>query len=237
MARRAARGKIKHPIEPEEKIRSALSSAFVPAVRSIASAVASGDLHAAHAAHDKLSDHIDALSDHFESLAADTAESVQIQIARVLGIDPSDFDPDLSGEIDAFTGSLNDAASGATADLLDRAEELLDGDEISEESAEESLSGVVGTLLVRASMAFAWGFGQLNRSAQQSAGVEEYEWSSLHDDKVRPAHEALDGVRAHWDDPPLSASDSDNGEDDHAGDDFACRCVALPVTSIEDEGE
>ncbi len=62
--------------------------------------------------------------------------------------------------------------------------------------------------------------GQLNQVRQTNAGVERYTWSTSHDERVRPEHAELDGQVFDWSSPP---------EPGHPGEDFQCRCVALPV--------
>jgi SPP1 gp7 family putative phage head morphogenesis protein len=60
----------------------------------------------------------------------------------------------------------------------------------------------------------------LTQSRMVSAGVESYVWSTSKDDRVREEHAALEGETFTWSDPP------DVG---HPGEDFQCRCVAIPV--------
>ena len=61
----------------------------------------------------------------------------------------------------------------------------------------------------------------------QGCGIEEYEWSTSGDIGVRPDHKLLDGTIQRWDSPPVV--DRATGRRAHAGEDFGCRCVALPV--------
>lgn len=63
--------------------------------------------------------------------------------------------------------------------------------------------------------------GAINKARQEAAGVEEYEWSTVGDDRVRPHHRSKEGRRFRWDEPP-----SDTG---HPGEDYQCRCVGVPV--------
>lgn len=74
--------------------------------------------------------------------------------------------------------------------------------------------------------------GQLNQTRQENAGVVEYIWSTSHDERVRPIHVELDGTRQRWSDPPVTDED---GNVNHPGQDFQCRCVALPVVADLDE--
>lgn len=61
----------------------------------------------------------------------------------------------------------------------------------------------------------------LTKLRQQELGVEEYEWQTSGDERVRPTHKANDGKRFKWSDPPAKTG--------HPGHDVNCRCVALPV--------
>jgi len=67
--------------------------------------------------------------------------------------------------------------------------------------------------------------GQITRQRQMGAGVTHYIWSTSRDERVRPYHEALEGETIAWNDPPEVAP----GRHEHAGMDFQCRCVSLPI--------
>lgn len=67
-------------------------------------------------------------------------------------------------------------------------------------------------------------------------GIVEYVWSTSHDERVRPAggkhgvtnnHRVLDGKRFRFSDPPIV--DTAKGRRANPGEDFGCRCVAIPV--------
>lgn len=62
--------------------------------------------------------------------------------------------------------------------------------------------------------------GQINEERQRAAGVDSYTWSTSLDDRVRPEHAKLEGQVIPWNNPP---------EPGHPGDDFQCRCVAIPI--------
>lgn len=66
---------------------------------------------------------------------------------------------------------------------------------------------------------------------QTDAGVEEYIWSSSGDGRVRDRHKELDGKKFKWSDPPIV--DVRTGRRAHPGQDYQCRCVALPVFDID----
>ena len=71
---------------------------------------------------------------------------------------------------------------------------------------------------------------RLTRQQQTDAGVREYIWSSVHDSRVRQQHRKLNGKKFSWDDPPVS--DPKTGRRCHPGEDYGCRCVALPVFNL-----
>mgnify|MGYP000210898992 CR=1 FL=1 len=73
--------------------------------------------------------------------------------------------------------------------------------------------------------------GQITEERQTQAGIEEYVWSTSNDEKVRETHEELDGTTQRWDDPPVSEK---NGDRNHPGGSYQCRCVAVPVLSLDD---
>lgn len=60
----------------------------------------------------------------------------------------------------------------------------------------------------------------------RAAGVEEYSWSTSRDERVRPMHAELEGQRFRFDDPPVT---NRAGDTNNPGQDYQCRCVALPV--------
>lgn len=68
--------------------------------------------------------------------------------------------------------------------------------------------------------------GAINEIRQTDAGIDQYTWSTSLDERVREEHAALEGRVFSWDDPP---------EVGHPGEDFQCRCIALPVIPGLDE--
>jgi SPP1 gp7 family putative phage head morphogenesis protein len=62
--------------------------------------------------------------------------------------------------------------------------------------------------------------GQITQIRQENAGITEYVWSTSRDERVRESHAALEGETFSWSSPP---------EPGHPGQDYQCRCVALPV--------
>jgi phage-related protein (TIGR01555 family) len=69
--------------------------------------------------------------------------------------------------------------------------------------------------------------GAITEIRQTNAGVTEYTWSTSQDERVREEHAALEGQTFAWSSPPAVG---------HPGEDFQCRCVALPVIDELKEG-
>lgn len=61
----------------------------------------------------------------------------------------------------------------------------------------------------------------------KALGVVSYRWSTSKDERVRKDHKDLHGKIFRWDDPPIV--NKKKGTRAHAGEDFGCRCVAIPV--------
>ena len=70
---------------------------------------------------------------------------------------------------------------------------------------------------------------QITKQQHKSAGVTHYEWSDSGDSRVRRSHKELDGKIFDWDKPP----DVGNGRRCNPGEDYQCRCCAIPVLDLE----
>jgi SPP1 gp7 family putative phage head morphogenesis protein len=64
-------------------------------------------------------------------------------------------------------------------------------------------------------------------SNYKEAGIQAYQWSTSHDARVRDTHRELNGRIFTWDKPPIV--DLATGRRAHPGEDWNCRCVAIPV--------
>jgi len=67
---------------------------------------------------------------------------------------------------------------------------------------------------------------QLTRTRHKDAGITSYIWSSSRDELVRPIHAELDGFEFKWGEPPITNEDGDTNS---PGEDYQCRCLAIPV--------
>jgi len=70
---------------------------------------------------------------------------------------------------------------------------------------------------------------EITQSQQRDAGVSKYEWSGTLDRRERESHRALEGKIFSWDNPP----ETDGGRRCHPGEDYQCRCCALPVFDLD----
>ena len=66
---------------------------------------------------------------------------------------------------------------------------------------------------------------KITQREHADAGVTEYVWSSSGDERVRESHRRLNGHIFKYSDPP----ETDNGRRCNPGEDYNCRCVAIPV--------
>lgn len=67
-------------------------------------------------------------------------------------------------------------------------------------------------------------------SRYAEAGVRDYIWSTSHDDRVRHDHAELDGKRFSFSNPPIT--NRATGARNNPGQDFRCRCNALPIVVV-----
>jgi len=61
-------------------------------------------------------------------------------------------------------------------------------------------------------------------------GVRNYIWSTSNDERVRDSHRELENKVFSWDSPPIV--DPTTGRRGHPGQDFNCRCVAIPIVDV-----
>lgn len=64
-----------------------------------------------------------------------------------------------------------------------------------------------------------------------SIGATTYEWSTSHDERVRPDHKRLDGTIHSFDSPPIT--NLKTGARNNPGEDFRCRCVAMAIIQVQ----
>lgn len=80
---------------------------------------------------------------------------------------------------------------------------------------------------------------QISKLQQQDAGCTKYRWSTSKDSRVRDCHRELAGKVFSWDDPPEMWYETKKsgrvytGRRCHPGEDYCCRCVAIPVFDLD----
>ena len=74
-------------------------------------------------------------------------------------------------------------------------------------------------------------YSKISQKQQTDAGCTQYTWSTSQDSRVRDSHRHLNRTTQNWDSPPIV--DERTGRRCHPGEDYQCRCVALPVFNLE----
>lgn len=76
----------------------------------------------------------------------------------------------------------------------------------------------------------------ITRVRGESIGLNWYQWETSEDARVRKSHRKMDRVLINWNDAPapeLLAHEKSEGHY-HAGNIYNCRCVALPLVSLDE---
>lgn len=71
-------------------------------------------------------------------------------------------------------------------------------------------------------------FGQMTAQRHQNMGVNRFRWRTSKDERVRDTHKVLEDKIFSYDDPPAVGL---------PGEDFHCRCIALPIFDDDEEEE
>lgn len=180
------------------------------------------------------------LSADVKTVAARVNKKAEIEFKRVIGITPrSVLAPDQTFLLDAFRDRNVNLIKSLQGDELDSITKLLgeaetggwDSDELRSEIKKEfSVSESKADLLARDQVLKL--NGQITKTQHENAGITHYIWTTSNDERVRPAHENLDGTKQAWANPPVISEDGRTG---HPGDDYQCRCTAYPLLSELDE--
>lgn len=155
---------------------------------------------------------------HYKIWEAQARQNISVNVFR--------SEPWLLTELEAFTEenvrlirNISDTATNRIQTLVTDA--VKSGQSASTISVE--IQQVLQTTEARASLIAADQVGKLNgtlsRIRQTKAGLEEYEWMTVGDERVRLTHKAQDGKTYSWENPPKTG---------HPGMDYRCRCQAIP---------
>lgn len=158
------------------------------------------------------------------------------QVKAAVGVDVFGAEPDLASRLEAFAKENVALIKSIPAQMTDQLEQrvlstLQSGgraEDLADEIQERFQVGEDrATLIARDQIGKL--NGQLARVRQQALGLDTYIWRTAGDERIRPEHEARDGVSFRWDDPP---------EDGNPGEPINCRCTPDPnVDQVLDDLE
>lgn len=173
----------------------------------------------------------------FDRMAGETEKSTA-RGAALVGIKPRAI-PGLAKVIDAARKRNVDLIANASGDFLAQVREVLEENEGAHpEAIAKLLQERVGVSESRGQLIAVDQVlktnAALSQHRQRAAGIDSYRWSTSRDFRVREGHRELEGTVQSWDDPPET---NDDGDTNHPGEDFRCRCVAIPLLAELDDEE
>ena len=159
-------------------------------------------------------------SKYFEKILSTPPPAVGEQAQRIAAFRKSNIELVKRAGHDMIA-DLNDTLSAANAKGL-RHEEIADQiqDRIGVGERRAKLIARDQTLKYNASV---------QQTQAQAIGLNEYTWSTSHDGAVRPIHKALEGTRHSYENPPMTNEDGDRN---NPGEDYNCRCQAIPYVAL-----
>lgn len=178
-------------------------------------------------------------------IAKDMAVQTHAQVTRALGVAAADAPVDLGELTYGFVDSMVSLLEGYPLDATTRVASAFE--EWSSLAAEDrdvdalstmldlAFDGAEGTLQNSLRMLYGETFADMNKAVQTELnGDNGYFWACTHDAVLRPEHAACENVGEDEpyyfsDEPPLSAEDSSSGEACYPGEDYNCRCIAVPA--------
>lgn len=169
-----------------------------------------------------------------DDLSAFNKLEVNKQLRAAIGVEVITVEPYLNTVLDAFVADNVALVKSVSSGRLPELERLV-GQGLREGLRNEELRNRIehkfGVTRSRASLIARDQVGKFNGELtelrQKKAGIEEYDWDTSQDERVRPAHASLQGTRQRWDDPPVV--DPRTGRRANPGGDYQCRCNAIPV--------
>lgn len=159
-----------------------------------------------------------------------TADHVTREATRVIGLAASDVLP-LGHTVDMWRTNNVALIKGMGSEMLGRVVDTLEAydgarvEDIRDELAEAFDMTRARAALIARDQTLKLN-AQLNEDVHASVGITEYYWSTSNDTHVRPAHDALNGTRQAYANPPVV--DPRTGRTANPGGDFQCRCCAIP---------
>jgi SPP1 gp7 family putative phage head morphogenesis protein len=144
-----------------------------------------------------------------------------------LAVNPIIQEPWLEPQMKAFQAQNTDLITKLSTDQRDRVQQTLyrnlssgNGIErIKEDLDKDESIGKNRAKLIARDQTNKFN-GQLTQLRQKEVGINSYIWTTSRDERVRPAHRALDGEVFSWSKP---------SPEGHPGEPIQCRCIAQPV--------
>ena len=159
---------------------------------------------------------------------------VQAQFKAVLGVELLEAEKALGPVTEAFVAENVSLIKSVPADLMDDLERTVLRDVragLRVEVIQKNLVERFGVSESRAALIARDQVGKLNgqltRHRHQNVGINSYEWSTSNDERVRKRHDELDGTTQDYNNPPIV--DKRTGRTGNPGDDYQCRCNAIPI--------
>lgn len=158
----------------------------------------------------------------------------QRQFKAVLGIEMLEAETALEATLRSFIRTNADIMKEVPDQLIGALErEVLDGVDqgLRVEEIAKRLEDRFRISTTRAAFVARDRVGKLNGALTQrrheNIGITEYRWSTSKDERVRPGHRRLDGLVFEYLKPPVV--DERTGRRANPGQDFQCRCNAIPI--------
>lgn len=154
-------------------------------------------------------------------------------IASLLNVDVNTLSPTVRAQLEAWTRENVSLISSIQERLLSDVRDLVTESASAGRRVESLARDLQERYSVSASRAELIATDQtlkfnsaLTQTRHAEAGITHYSWSTSRDERVRLTHKELEGTIHSWDDPPITNEDGDRN---HPGEDYRCRCVAIPV--------
>lgn len=152
------------------------------------------------------------------------------QVRAAIGVDPTLSEPWLLPEIEAFGRENAILITKMAQEAIDKIQTHVAAATLVGDRHETLAKVLQERLQVSESRAKLIARDQvlsftsdLTATRQQAAGVTEYIWRTVNDNRVRSTHEPRNGQRFRWAEPPPGG---------HPGTEVLCRCYAEPVIDL-----
>ena len=152
------------------------------------------------------------------------------QVRAAIGVDPTLSEPWLLPEIESFGRENANLITKMAQETIDKIQTHVTAATLAGDRHETLAKVLQERLQVSESRAKLIARDQvlsftsdLAATRQQAAGVTEYIWRTVNDNRVRSTHEARAGQRFRWDTPPPGG---------HPGTEVLCRCYAEPIIDL-----